>query len=161
MYHNNLVVIVYWNPVCVSIPQLQLTVEFLESLIWIMQDIGILLLSQMKNCMQSEGKLRFFISLYEIFVNLDFKTHLWKVFAIQSRNMIHKRMNGEEWEGWETCLQFAKVLEVRFCAVAFFCFWEVLRSWLPVWCFELWNRTIGPRVLKFGWLLLLYNLVFT
>ena len=78
--------IVYSNPVCVSIPQLQLTVEFLESLIWIMQDIIIRLLSQMENCMQSEGELRLRISLYEIFANLDCKN--------QSRNTIHKRING-------------------------------------------------------------------
>ena len=45
----------YPNPVGVSIPQLQLAVEFLESLIWIMQDILTRLLSQMENCMQSEG----------------------------------------------------------------------------------------------------------
>ena len=63
----------YSNPVYASTPQLQLTVEFLESLIWIMQDIFIRLLSLMRNCMQSEGELRFCISLYEIFVNLDFK----------------------------------------------------------------------------------------
>ena len=82
------------NPVCVSTPQLQLTVEFLESLIWIMQEIVILLLSLTGNCMQSEGELRFCISLYEIFVNLDFKNLDLKIIVIQSRNTIHKRMNG-------------------------------------------------------------------
>ena len=44
--------------------------------------------------MRSEGELRFCISLYETFVNLDFKTILPKIFAIQSRNTIHKRING-------------------------------------------------------------------
>ena len=45
----------YSNPVGVSTPQPQLTVDFLESLIWIMKDILTRLLSQMENCMQSEG----------------------------------------------------------------------------------------------------------
>ena len=88
----------YSNPVCVSIPQLQLTVEFLESLIWIMQDTIIRSLSLTGNCMQSEGELRFCISLYEIFFNLDFKNLSRKIFAIQSRNTIHKRINGEKSE---------------------------------------------------------------
>ena len=88
----------YSNPVCVSTPQLQLTVEFLESLIWIMQDTVIRLLSLTENCMQSEGELRFCISLHEIFVNLDFKKILSKIFAIQSKNTIHKRINGEKSE---------------------------------------------------------------
>ena len=86
------------NPVCVSTPQLQLTVEFLKSLIWIMQDRSIRSLSLTGNCMQSEGELRFCISLYEIFVNLDFKKLHLKIFVIQSRNTIHKRINGEKWE---------------------------------------------------------------
>ena len=62
------------NPVCVSIPQLQLTVEFLKSLICIIQDIVIRLLLRMESCVQSEGELRFYISVYEISVDLDFKT---------------------------------------------------------------------------------------
>ena len=82
------------NPVCVSTPQLQLTVEFLESLIWIMQDIVIRSLSLTRNCMQSEGELRFCISLYEIFVNLDLKIFHVKALVIQSRNTIHSQMNG-------------------------------------------------------------------
>ena len=86
------------NPVCVSTPQLQLTVEFLESLIWIMQESIIRSLSLTGNCMQSEGELRFYISLYEIFVNLGFKNILSKIFAIQSRNTIHERINGEKSE---------------------------------------------------------------
>ena len=84
----------YSNPVCVSTPQLQLTVEFLESLIWIMKERVIHPLSLTGNCMQSEGELRFCISLYEIFVNLDFKTFTMKIVVIQSRNTIHKRING-------------------------------------------------------------------
>ena len=87
----------YSNPVCVSIPQLKLKGEFLESLIWIIKDVFIRLLLQMENCMQSEGELRFCISLYEIFVNLDFKKDIFfhgKIFSIQSRNTIHKRING-------------------------------------------------------------------
>ena len=46
------------NPVCVSTPQLQLTVEFLESLIRIMKDGIIRSFPLMGNCMQSEGELR-------------------------------------------------------------------------------------------------------
>ena len=88
----------YSNPVGVSIPQLQLAVEFLKSLIWIMQDISIRSLSLMRNCMKSEGELRFSISLYEIFVNLDFKKLAIKIFVTQSRNTTHKRMNGEKSE---------------------------------------------------------------
>ena len=38
-----------------------------------MKDIFIRLLLRMENCMQSEGELRFCISLYEIFFNLDIK----------------------------------------------------------------------------------------
>ena len=39
-----------------------------------MQDVVIRLLLRMENCMQSEeGELRFCISLYKIFVHLDFK----------------------------------------------------------------------------------------
>ena len=38
-----------------------------------MQDIIIRSLSLTGNCMQSEGELRFCISLYEIFVNLNFR----------------------------------------------------------------------------------------
>ena len=37
-----------------------------------MQDIVIRSLSLTGNCMPSEGELRFCISLYQIFVNLDF-----------------------------------------------------------------------------------------
>ena len=77
-----LATLINWNPVCVSIPQLQLTVEFLESLIWIMQEHIILLLLRMENHMQSGGELRFCISLYEIFVNLDFKILFMKIFVI-------------------------------------------------------------------------------
>ena len=87
----------YSNPVCASTPQLQLIVEFLESLIWIMQDIIIRSLSLTGNCMQSEGELKFCISLYQIFVNLDLKKcHFYsrEVFVIQSRSTIHKRING-------------------------------------------------------------------
>ena len=90
--------VMYSNPVYVSTPQLQLSVEFLKSLIWIMEDIAIRSLSLMENCMQSEGELRFCISLYEIFVNLDFTDFLMKVIVIQSRNTIHKRINGEKLE---------------------------------------------------------------
>ena len=86
----------YSNPVCVSTPQLQLTVEFLESLIWIMQDMKIRSLSLTGNCMQSEGELRFCISLYEIFVNLDFKKILSEIFVIQSRNTTRELINGEK-----------------------------------------------------------------
>jgi len=39
-----------------------------------MQDGSIRSLSLTGNCMQSEGELRFCISLYEIFCNLDIKT---------------------------------------------------------------------------------------
>ena len=53
--------------------------------------------------MQSEGELRFCISLYEIFVNLDFKKNL-EIFVIQSRNTIHKRINGENLEKF-ICIQ--------------------------------------------------------
>ena len=35
---------------------------------------------------------------YGIFVNLDFKKIPGKIIAIQSRNTIHKRMNGEKLE---------------------------------------------------------------
>ena len=38
-----------------------------------MEDTVIRLLSQMKNCMQSEGELRFCISLYEIFFKIRFQ----------------------------------------------------------------------------------------
>ena len=38
-----------------------------------MRDFIIRSLSQMRNCMQSEGELRFCISLYQIFVSLDFR----------------------------------------------------------------------------------------
>ena len=38
-----------------------------------MQDMFIRLLSLIRNCIQSEGELRFRVSLYEIFVNLDFR----------------------------------------------------------------------------------------
>ena len=72
----------YWNPVCVSTPQLQLAVEFLESLIWIMQERIIRSLSLMENFMQPEGELRFCISLYGIFANLDFKYLSGDIFAI-------------------------------------------------------------------------------
>ena len=79
--------VMIWSPACVSISQLQLTVDFLESLIWIMQEVVIHPLSLTGNCMQLEkGELRFYISLYEIFVNLDFK--------IQSMNTIRERTNG-------------------------------------------------------------------
>ena len=44
--------------------------------------------------MQSEGELRFCISLYEIFVNLDFKNMSGEIIATQSRNTIHERKNG-------------------------------------------------------------------
>ena len=88
----------YSNPAGVSTPQLQLTVEFLESLIWIMQDIVIRSLSLAGNCMQSEGELRFGVALYEIFVNLDFKNISGEIIAIQSRNTIHKRTNGGKLE---------------------------------------------------------------
>ena len=44
------------NPVYVSIPQLQLAVEFLKSLIRIMQERIIRLLLRTENCMQSEGE---------------------------------------------------------------------------------------------------------
>ena len=59
----------YWNPVCVSTPQIQLKVKFLESLIWIMEDIVIRLLLGMEDCMQSEGELicsKFCSNWYEI-----------------------------------------------------------------------------------------------
>ena len=42
------------NPVCVSILPLPLTVEFLESLIWIMKGCNIRLLLPMESCMQLE-----------------------------------------------------------------------------------------------------------
>ena len=51
------------------------------------------------NCMQSEGELRFCISLYEIFVNLDFNA-IGQIFVIQSRNTIHKRINGGKSENY-------------------------------------------------------------
>ena len=63
-----------------------------------MQDGIIRLLSLTGNCTQSEGELRFCISLYEIFVNLDIKKVIWEFFAIQSKNTIHKRMSGEKLE---------------------------------------------------------------
>ena len=94
------IILVYQNSVGVSTPQLQLTVEFLESLIWIMQDIFIRSLSLTRNCMQSEGELRFCISLYEIFINLDFKKLDITIFVIQSRNTIHKRIDGMKSEDY-------------------------------------------------------------
>ena len=87
-------VMIYSNTAYVSTPQLQLTVGFLESLIWIMEEGIIRSLLLTGNYMQSEGGMRIGISLYEIFVNLEFKKILWKIFIIQSRNTIHKRMNG-------------------------------------------------------------------
>ena len=87
-------VMIYSNPVCVSIPQLQLAVEFPKSLICIMLEIIIRLLLRMENCIQSEGELRFCISLYEIFSNLDFTDFYMKIFVIQSRNTIRKQING-------------------------------------------------------------------
>ena len=86
------------SPAGVSIPQLQSTVEFLESLIWIVQDWIIRSLSLTGNCMQSEGELRFCISLYEAFVNLDIKNTHVEIFVIQSRNTVRKRINGEKSE---------------------------------------------------------------
>ena len=86
------------NLVCVSTPQFQLTVKFLESLIWIMEDIIIRLLLRMGNCMQSEGELKFCISFYEIFANLDFKNLAKESFVIQSTNTIHKRIDGKSLE---------------------------------------------------------------
>ena len=59
-----------------------------------MQDIIILSLSLMENCMQSEGEPRFGIFLNKIFVDLDFKNWDSTNFVIQPRNTIHKRMNG-------------------------------------------------------------------
>ena len=58
----------YSNPVYVSTPQLQMAVKFLKSLICIMLDMVIRSLSITGNCMQSEGELRFCMSLYEILV---------------------------------------------------------------------------------------------
>ena len=55
-----------------------------------MKDVVIRSLSLMGNYMQSEGELRFSISLYEIFIKLDLES--------QSRNTIHKRKNGEKLE---------------------------------------------------------------
>ena len=63
-----------------------------------MQESIIRSLSLTGNCMQSEGELRFGIPLYEIFVNLEFKDLSGDIFAIQSRNTIHKRINGEKSE---------------------------------------------------------------
>ena len=59
-----------------------------------MQDIIIRSLSPMENCMQSEGELRFCISLYEIFGNLDLEELSGQIIVIQSRNTIHERING-------------------------------------------------------------------
>ena len=61
-----------------------------------MKDTIILLLSLTGNYMQSEGELRFCISLYQIFVNLDFKNLHMKISVTQSRNTIRKRMSGEK-----------------------------------------------------------------
>ena len=63
-----------------------------------MQDKTIHSLSLTGNCMQSEGELRFHISLYEIFVNLDFKQFYMEICVIQSRNTTHKQMNGKKLE---------------------------------------------------------------
>ena len=63
-----------------------------------MQDIFIRLLSQTENCMQSEGELGFCTSLYEIFVKLDFKNLDMEISVTQSRNTIHKRINGAKSE---------------------------------------------------------------
>ena len=51
-------------------------------------------LSLAGNCMQSKGELRFCISLYEIFGNLDLEELSGQIIVIQSRNTIHERING-------------------------------------------------------------------
>ena len=63
-----------------------------------MEDMAIRLLSLTENCMQSEGELRFCISLYQIFVNSDFKQFYMEIFVTQSKNTVHKRINGAKSE---------------------------------------------------------------
>ena len=70
-----------------------------------MKEQSIRSLSLTRNCMQSEGELRFCISLYEIFFNLDFNNLGIQILAIQLRSTIHERISGMKSEKL-ICMKF-------------------------------------------------------